>query len=207
MPNVVILGPDSFTPVTITHPGGSAGAKNVLCKNMKMTSLIARSSSSTPSITECTNNASPMQKPFMRIPYTGPLPPPIITPRSANTPTGAISALTNFLTAPPSSHLKAASQYDEGQTVLLTGAGISVASGLADYRGTNGTYTLNRTYRPIYFNEFISNHEARKRYWARSFLGWTNLHKARPNSAHWAVKRLGEMGWLRSVITQSACIA
>ncbi|KAI9707451.1 MAG: hypothetical protein M1836_000412 [Candelina mexicana] len=139
----------------------------------------------------------------MRIPYTGPLPPPIIIPRSANTPTGAISALANFLTAPPSPRLSITSWDDQGQTVLLTGAGISVASGLADYRGTNGTYTLNKTYRPIYFNEFVSDHEARKRYWARSFLGWTNLHRARPNSAHWAVRRLGEMGWLRSVITQN----
>ncbi|KAI9724854.1 MAG: hypothetical protein M1812_000130 [Candelaria pacifica] len=142
----------------------------------------------------------------MRIPYTGSLPPPTIIPRSANTPTGAISAIANFLTAPPSPHLKVNSQDGEAQTVLLTGAGISVASGLADYRGTNGTYTLNKTYRPIYFNEFTSNHEARKRYWARSFLGWTNLHRARPNIAHWAVKSLGEMGWLRSVITQSAYV-
>ncbi|KAI9817878.1 MAG: hypothetical protein M1827_000997 [Pycnora praestabilis] len=144
-----------------------------------------------------------MQKPFMRIPYTGPLPPPTIIPHTANTVSGAISALTTFLTAPPSSHLKPPKHNHDAQTVLLTGAGVSVASGLADYRGTNGTYTLNKTYRPIYYNEFCSNHEARKRYWARSFLGWTNLHKARPNNAHRAVKALGESGWLRSVITQN----
>ena len=139
-----------------------------------------------------------MQKSFMRIPYTGPLPPPIIIPRNANTPTGAIHALSNFLTAPkpslcPNSH----------GTVLLTGAGISVASGLADYRGKTGTYTLNKTYRPIYYNEFLSSHEARKRYWARSFLGWTNLNKARPNSAHHSMRDLGELGFVRNVITQS----
>lgn len=148
-----------------------------------------------------------MQKPFpfMRIPYTGPLPPPIIIPRNANTPAGAIAALSNFLSAPSSPHLKSSSSLkaDGRQTVLLTGAGISVASGLADYRGANGTYTLNKTYRPIYYNEFTSSHEARKRYWARSFLGWTNLYKAKPNDAHWAVKSLGEMGIIRSVITQS----
>lgn len=147
-------------------------------------------------------DASFMQKPFMRIPYTGPLPPPIIVPRNANTPTGAISALTRFLSAPPSP-LLAASPSSNGRTVLLTGAGISVASGLADYRGTAGTYTLNKTYRPIYYNEFTSNHEARKRYWARSFLGWTNLHKAQPNAAHWAVRKLGERGYIGDVITQS----
>lgn len=147
-----------------------------------------------------------MQKPFMRIPYTGPLPPPIIIPRNANTPSGAVAALSAFLAAPPPPSLKLAGHDHNTSTVLLTGAGISVASGLADYRGTNGTYTLNKTYRPIYYHEFITNHEARKRYWARSFLGWTNLFKSRPNNAHWAVKRLGEMGVLRSVITQSTWI-
>ena len=144
-----------------------------------------------------------MQKPFMRIPYTGPLPPPIIIPRNANTPTGAVYALSQFLSAPRSKHLPPSTHAHSSQTVLLTGAGISVASGLADYRGTAGTYTLNKTYRPIYYNEFTSNHEARKRYWARSFLGWTNLHKARPNKAHRAVKELGDLGIVSSVITQS----
>ena len=139
-----------------------------------------------------------MQKSFMRIPYTGPLPPPTIIPRNANTPTGAIHALTNFLSAS-----RAREKSESPGSVLLTGAGVSVASGLADYRGTAGTYTLNKTYRPIYYNEFLSNHEARKRYWARSFLGWTNLHKARPNAAHWAVRDLGNLGLISSVITQS----
>ncbi|KAL8733846.1 MAG: hypothetical protein Q9166_001834 [cf. Caloplaca sp. 2 TL-2023] len=138
----------------------------------------------------------------MRIPYTGPLPPPIIVPKNANTPAGAISALTSFLSA-PRSPLVPPSPTSHARTVLLTGAGLSVASGLADYRGTAGTYTLNKTYRPIYYNEFISNHEARKRYWARSFLGWTNLHKASPNAAHWAVKDLGERGFISTVITQN----
>ena len=78
-----------------------------------------------------------------------------------------------------------------------------MASGLADYRGKNGTYRQNKTYRPIYYHEFLANHEARKRYWARSFLGWTNLHKAKPNPAHYAIKNLGDMGIIRSVITQN----
>jgi len=143
-----------------------------------------------------------MQKPLMRIPYTGPLPPPNIIPRNANTITGAIAALSRFLTAPPSKSLQGGPG-DPNSTVILSGAGISVASGLADYRGTNGTYRQNKTYRPIYYHEFLANHEARKRYWARSFLGWTNLHKARPNSAHYAIKNLGDMGLVRSVVTQN----
>ena len=143
-----------------------------------------------------------MQKPLMRIPYTGPLPSPSIIPRNANTLPGAIAALSRFLTAPPSLTLHDGPG-DPESTVILSGAGISVASGLADYRGTNGTYRVNKTYRPIYYHEFLANHEARKRYWARSFLGWTNLHKARPNAAHYAIKNLGDMGIIRSVVTQN----
>ncbi|CZT03628.1 related to sirtuin type 4 [Rhynchosporium agropyri] len=139
----------------------------------------------------------------MRIPYTGPLPAPNIIPRNANTITGAIAALSKFLTAPPSPSLRQDGVGDPTSTVILSGAGISVASGLADYRGTNGTYRVNKTYRPIYYHEFLANHEARKRYWARSFLGWTNLYKARPNPAHYAVKHLGELGLVRSVVTQN----
>ena len=137
-----------------------------------------------------------MSKPLMRIPYAGKLPPPIIIPESASTLSGAAAALAQFLSerTPPSS---------SGQTVLLTGAGISVASGLADYRGEHGTYTQNKSYRPIYFHEFISSHEARKRYWARSFLGWIGLHRAKPNATHHAIRELGTRGLLSGVITQN----
>lgn len=138
----------------------------------------------------------------MRIPYTGPLPAPSILPRNANSLPGAIAAVSKFLTAPPRPSLQDEAG-DPNSTVILSGAGISVASGLADYRGTNGTYRVNKTYRPIYYHEFLANHEARKRYWARSFLGWTNLHKARPNPTHYAIKSLGDMGIVRSVITQN----
>ncbi|KAI9788314.1 MAG: hypothetical protein M1816_007000 [Peltula sp. TS41687] len=139
-----------------------------------------------------------MPKPLMRIPYTGPLPPPRIIPQDATTVSGAVTALLRFLTAESSFSLSSRSRTQEQQpspsTVVLTGAGISVASGLADYRGANGTYVQNKSYRPTYFHEFVRDHEARKRYWARSFLGWTILDGARPNATHWALKRLGEMG-------------
>lgn len=139
----------------------------------------------------------------MRIPYTGPLPPPTIFPKSASTITGAAAALAQFLLAPPSPRLRGLDHGRYDQTVLLTGAGISVASGLADYRGENGTYTQNKSYRPIYFNEFVESHEARKRYWARSFLGWTSLYKARPNAAHFAIGDLARKGFISSVVTQN----
>ncbi|KAF1842344.1 DHS-like NAD/FAD-binding domain-containing protein [Cucurbitaria berberidis CBS 394.84] len=158
--------------------------------------------------------------PLLRVPFTDPLPLPKIIPTSASTASGAIAALVDFLSPSLTSSTVSPArtthtlrsklstpqdrpQNGSGKTLLLTGAGISVASGLADYRGPNGTYTLNRTYRPVYFNEFCENHESRKRYWARSFLGWTNLEKARPNKAHEACGELGRMGVVGSLITQN----
>ncbi|OJJ79645.1 putative SIR2 family histone deacetylase [Aspergillus glaucus CBS 516.65] len=144
-----------------------------------------------------------MTTPSIRIPFTGPLPPAIITPPSARTIAGAIDAITSFLTAAPSPHLRGIDVGRNSQTVLLTGAGISVASGLSDYRGENGTYITNKTYRPIYYHEFVTRHESRKRYWARSFVGWPGLQKAKPNTTHWAIKDLGAKGYLSSVVTQN----
>ena len=138
-----------------------------------------------------------MRKPLIRIPYTDLLSASGTIPAAAKTLPGAVAALQSFLTSPPPSSLP------DKKTVLLTGAGLSVSSGLADYRGVNGTYRVNKTYRPIYYHEFVSNHEARKRYWARSFLGWTTLHKASPNHGHHAVRHLAELGLIKSVITQN----
>lgn len=132
----------------------------------------------------------------MRIPYTDLLAPPTVIPSTADTLTGAVKALTSFFAAPPPAHLPAS-------TLVLTGAGLSVASGLADYRGPKGTYRVNKSYRPIYHHEFLNSHEARKRYWARSFLGWSSLHKAAPNAGHYAIKALADLGLVRSVITQN----
>ncbi|CAK7215701.1 hypothetical protein SCUCBS95973_002567 [Sporothrix curviconia] len=136
------------------------------------------------------------RKPLLRIPYTDVFAVPRIVPRNATTPAAAVAALGAFMTAPSPHGLPSS-------TVVLTGAGLSVASGLADYRGENGTYRVNKTYRPIYFHEFLASHEARKRYWARSFLGWTTLHKALPNTSHYALRDLGRLGYVHSVITQN----
>ena len=131
----------------------------------------------------------------MRIPYTGTLPPPLVIPAAASEVHGAIDALANFLRhsklhAPP-------------KTALLTGAGISVASGLADYRGKDGTYTSNPKYRPVYYHEFLSSHVWRKRYWARSFMGYPSLLSSKPNSSHRAVASLHSLGLVSSCITQN----
>lgn len=146
-----------------------------------------------------------MTAPSIRIPFTGPLPPAIVTPAAARTVGGAIDAISAFFTAPPPPHLRvaAANAPSPCQAVLLTGAGISVESGLSDYRGEHGTYMRNKSYRPIFYHEFLSRHESRKRYWARSFVGWPALAKAQPNSTHRAIHNLGLKGYISSVVTQN----
>ncbi|KAL2123936.1 hypothetical protein VTJ04DRAFT_301 [Mycothermus thermophilus] len=138
-----------------------------------------------------------MLRPLMRIPYTDLLPPPNPIPRTANSLPGAVAALQEFLLAPPR-------RPDlSPNTVVLTGAGLSVASGLSDYRGEKGTYRVNKSYRPIYYHDFLTSHAARKRYWARSFLGWGALRDAEPNAGHYAVRDLGRLGLVSQVVTQN----
>ena len=139
----------------------------------------------------------------LRIPFTGPLPPAAVYPPSAGSLSGAIDAIASFLSSPPSPFLRGTNLGRNEQTVLLTGAGISVASGLADYRGENGTYRRNVTYRPIYYHEFVGQHEKRKRYWARSFVGWPTMTNSKPNPAHWAIGQLGLKGYISSIVTQN----
>lgn len=139
----------------------------------------------------------------IRIPFTAPLPAPIILPHSAVSVSGAIDAIAAFLTAPPSAHLRGVDVGRNSQTVLLTGAGISVASGLSDYRGDRGTYRRSQSYRPIYYHEFAGRHESRQRYWARSFVGWPVLARAQPNQIHWAIRDLAAMDFLSAVVTQN----
>lgn len=84
--------------------------------------------------------------------------------------------------------------------VALTGAGVSTASGIPDYRDRNGEWKQSQ---PMQFGEFKASDSARKRYWARSFVGWTHFSRARPNAAHDALARLESSGKLDMLITQN----
>jgi NAD-dependent SIR2 family protein deacetylase len=87
-----------------------------------------------------------------------------------------------------------------GDAVILSGAGLSTESGIPDYRGPTG---LARRATPMTYQAFTGSAAARRRYWARSHLGWRNIARARPNHGHRAVAELDRRGLLGGIITQN----
>jgi len=86
-----------------------------------------------------------------------------------------------------------------GRPVLvLSGAGVSTDSGIPDYRGPGSP-----TRRPMTYQEFTGSEAARRRYWARSHLGWSRMGGARPNRGHHALARLETAGRVGLLVTQN----
>jgi NAD-dependent SIR2 family protein deacetylase len=87
-----------------------------------------------------------------------------------------------------------------GNVLVLSGAGLSTESGIPDYRGPTG---VARRATPMTYQAFTGSAEARRRYWARSHLGWQHIAQAAPNAGHCAVAELGRRGLLAGIITQN----
>jgi NAD-dependent SIR2 family protein deacetylase len=86
------------------------------------------------------------------------------------------------------------------RALVLTGAGMSTASGIPGYRDKDG---VRRGRAPIQGPEFRRSDALRRRYWARSMVGWLTLAGAQPNDGHKALAALETMGVLSTVVTQN----
>jgi NAD-dependent SIR2 family protein deacetylase len=89
---------------------------------------------------------------------------------------------------------------DHRRLFVLTGAGISMGSGIPTYRDDKGDWTRST---PVQFRDFVNRHAVRQRYWARSMVGWPAFARARPNLCHTTLTAWERNGRIVQLVTQN----
>jgi NAD-dependent deacetylase len=84
--------------------------------------------------------------------------------------------------------------------VAFSGAGLSTASGIPDFRSPGGVWSRHQ---PVLYQDFLASEDARRRYWVARKEMYADFRNAKPNAAHLALARMEEQGRLQAVVTQN----